>query len=52
MCFSEKYSRGHGGIKVIIDGFYGFFIIEKWTATVKLKMREIVSFGAEKRRKP
>ena len=26
--FSEKYSRGHGSFKVIIDGIYGVFIID------------------------
>ena len=29
ICFSENYSRGHRGFKIIIDVVYGFFIIEK-----------------------
>ena len=51
MCFSEKYSRGYGGFKLIIDGVYGVFIVENWTTTVTSKMKEIGVFGAEKRKK-
>ena len=48
MCFSEKYSRGHGCFKVLIDGVDGTFVIESGMTTLTLKMKEIRVFGAEK----
>ena len=51
ICFSEKYSRCNGGFKVIIYGLYGVFIIENWTTTFVLKMKEIGLFGDDKRMK-
>ena len=48
---SEKQSRGHGYLKVIIDGVYGVFIITNRTYTLTSKMKEIQVFGAKKRSK-
>ena len=49
--FSEKYSRYHGGFKLIIYRVYGLFIIENCTTTLTSKMKKIGVLGVEKRRK-
>ena len=37
-------------MNLIIDGFYGVFIIENLTTTLTLKIKEIGLFGYNKRR--
>ena len=41
ICFSEKYSRVHGGFKLIIYKIYGVFIIENLKTKCILKMKKI-----------